>query len=256
MKKTFRYLKDSFSKFKKDALSKVFYDTMKYIFITFIIVLILRFVPLIKEIFLTPFSISVWAFTLICLTLIILSFLLANFQFQKKYNKLHSENQTDELTGLRNYKAKDADLDTLKTEKNSGNEPISLILIDIDNFKKFNEENNYEIADQILAKLGHILNKDSRITDETYRYFRRGDEFLIVAKQTTLGDAQLASERKRKLIQNSTFNINGKDFKITVCCGVTEFNIKEDKQLALNRLSKAIQTAKKKTGKNSTEIFV
>lgn len=251
-----KYLIDSFSKFKKDALSKVLYDTMKYVFITFIVVLILRFVPFVKELLQTQISLSVWVLILTSLTLIILSLLLASFQFQKKFKKLQSENQTDELTGLKNYKAKDSDLTLLESEISSSNEPISLILIDIDDFKKFNEENSYEIADQILAKLGNLLSKDSRITDEVYRYFMRGDEFLIIAKQTTLANAQLASERKRKLIQDSTFNIDGTDFKLTVCCGVTEFNIDEGKEIALERLNKALQTAKKKDGKNSTEIVV
>lgn len=237
-------------------LSKVFYDTMKYIFITFVVVIFLRFVPVIKEILLTEISLSAWSIILMSLALIILSLLLASFQFQKKYKKLQSENQTDELTGLKNYKAKDVDIALLTSERNLANEPISLILIDIDDFKKFNEEHSYKIADKILSKIGHLLNKDSRITDETYRYFMRGDEFLIIAKQTTLANAQIASERKRKLIQDSTFNINGTDFKVTVSCGVTEFNTNENKELALERLNKAIQTAKKKAGKNSTEIVV
>ena len=136
--------------------------------------------------------------------------------FNKRIQKLKAESQIDELSGLKNYKALDIDLQLLENERNTKDEPISLILIDIDNFKKFNEENSYEIADKILAKLGNLLNKDSRITDEAYRYFMRGDEFLVVAKQTTISNAQIASERKRKLIQDSTFSIDGNNFNLSL----------------------------------------
>lgn len=251
-----KYLKDSLLKFKKDALSKIFYDLMKYLFITFVLVFILKYIPIIKEIFKVEFSFSLWLILLISLGLIILTFAVSIFMFNKRIQKLKAESQIDELTGLKNYKALDIDLQLFENERNSKDEPISLILIDIDNFKKFNEENSYEIADKILAKLGNLLNKDSRITDEAYRYFMRGDEFLVVAKQTTISNAQIASERKRKLIQDSTFSIDGNNFNLTVSCGVTEFLKDEPKNQVLERLNQALQNAKKKPNKNNTEILI
>jgi diguanylate cyclase (GGDEF)-like protein len=251
-----KYLKYSLSKFKNDALSKVFYDIMKYTFITLIAFLGLWFIPKAKEALTKQVSLSIWSIILSSLILILLTLLIAYFQFYKKFKKIQSESQIDELTGLKNYKAKNIHLTNLEIERNSSSEPISLILIDIDNFKKFNEKNSYEIADRILAKVGNLLNKDSRITDETYRYFMRGDEFLIIAKQTNIASAKLASERKRELIQDSIFNINEMNFKLTVSCGVTEFNKGETKEIVLERLNKALQAAKKKKGKNSTEILV
>ncbi len=251
-----KYIKDSLLKFKKDALSKIFYDLMKYLFITFGLVFALKYIPFIKEIFIIEFSFSLWQMLLISLGLIILSFAVSTFIFNKKLQELKADSQVDELTGLKNYKALDIDLKFLENERNAKDEPISLILIDIDNFKNFNEENSYEIADKILAKLGNLLNKDSRITDEAYRYFMRGDEFLIVAKQTIISNAQIASERKRKLIQDSTFSIDGKNFNLTVSCGVTEFSKGDSKNEVLEKVNQALQNAKKKPGKNNTEILI
>ena len=162
----------------------------------------------------------------------------------------------DELTGLKNHKALEKDFDNLEKNRENKDEPISIILFDIDDFKKFNDENNYEIADKILTKLGGLLAKDSRITDETYRYFMRGDEFLIIAKQTSLSNAQIAADRKRRLISDSSFEIDGNHFKLTVSCGVTEFNKGELKTNVLDRVNKALQKAKKKQNKNCTEIIV
>ncbi|RBW63423.1 GGDEF domain-containing protein [Tenacibaculum sp. E3R01] len=251
-----KYLKDSFNKFKKDALSKAFYDFIKYLVISVIFVFALQYVPIFKEWLNVKFSISLWLIILASLILVIFSLVLSMNIFSKKLKEIQSQNRIDELTGLKNYKALEIDLATLENERNQKDEPISLILIDVDDFKKFNEENSFEIADKILSKLGNLLNKDSRITDETYRYFMRGDEFLIIAKQTSISNAQLASDRKRKLIQDSTFIVDGDNFRLTVCCGVTEFNKNEKGSDALERLSQAMQNAKKKPKKNNTEILI
>lgn len=251
-----KYLKDSFNKFKKDALSKAFYDSLTYLIFSVIFVFVLQFVPVVKEWLNVEFSFSIWLIVLLSLTLIIFSFILSIIIFNQKLKKIQLENRIDELTGLKNHKALETDLIELYNDRSKQDEPISLILIDVDDFKKFNEENGYEVADKILSKLGNLLNKDSRITDETYRYFMRGDEFLIIAKQTSISNAQLASERKRKLIQDSTFTIDGGSYRLTVCCSVTEFNQKEKSSEVLERLSQALQTAKKKPNKNNTEIII
>ena len=251
-----KYLKDSFNKFKKDALSKAFYDSLKYLIISVVFVFFLQFVPIIKEWLSIEFSLSIWLVLLLSLLLIALSFVLSINIFNKKLNAIQLENQIDELTGLKNYKALEIDLQQLENERKEKDEPISLILIDVDDFKKFNDENSYEIADKILSKLGQLLNKDSRITDETYRYFMRGDEFLIIAKETSVSNAQLASERKRKLIQDSTLIVGHNSYRLTVCCGVTEFNKSERGKEVLERLSQAIQNAKKRPNKNNTQTVV
>ena len=251
-----KYLKDSFKKFKKDALSKAFYDSLKYLLISVVFVFLLQYVPVIKEWLSIEFSLTIWLIILLSLLLTTFSFVLSINIFNKKLNAIQSENQIDELTGLKNYKALERDLEQLESERKEKDEPISLILIDVDDFKKFNDENSYEIADKILSKLGQLLNKDSRITDETYRYFMRGDEFLIIAKETSVSNAQLASERKRKLIQDSTIIVDNNSYRLTVCCGVTEFNRSESREEVLERLSQAIQSAKKIPNKNNTQTVV
>lgn len=251
-----KYLKDSFSKFKKDVLSKVFYDLLKYLFITFILVLILKYVPLAKEKLELEVSNSIWVILIYSLLLIGISLTTSFLLFNKRFKKIQSDSRIDELTGLKNYKALELDMDNLVGNWNSKDEPVSLILLDIDDFKRLNEDNSYEVADKILSKLGNLLTKDSRITDETYRYFMRGDEFLIIARETSISNAQIAAERKRKLIADSTFNIDGKNFNFTVSCGVTEYNQDEIKTEVLERVNLALQRAKKKPNKNCTEIIV
>lgn len=251
-----KYLKNSFSKFKKDVLSKVFYDLLKYLFITFILVIILKYIPIAKEKLEIEASYSIWLILIYSLLLIGISLVTSYLLFNKRFKKMQADSRIDELTGLKNYKALELDIDILASNWNSNEEPVSLILLDIDDFKRFNEDNSYEVADKILSKLGNLLTKDSRITDETYRYFMRGDEFLIIARKTPISNAQIAAERKRKLIADSTFNIDAKNFKFTVSCGVTEYNQGEIKSEVLERVNLALQRAKKKPNKNCTEIIV
>lgn len=251
-----KYLKDSFSKFRKDVLSKVFYDLMKYLFFTFILVVILKFIPIIKVKLDSEISVTIWILLILTLLLIGICFTISFLLFNKRFKKIQANNRIDELTGLKNHKALDLDLENIENNWNSKDAPIALILFDIDDFKKFNEENSYEIADKILSKLGNLLIKDSRITDETYRYFMRGDEFLIIARQTTISNAKIAADRKRKLIEGSSFEIDGKNFKLTASCGVTEYNKNELRTKVLERVNKALQNAKKKPNKNYTEIII
>lgn len=212
--------------------------------------------PIAKEKLELELSITLWVILIYSLVLIGISLTTSYLLFNKRFKKTQADSQIDELTGLKNYKALELDIDNLISNWNSNDEPISFILLDIDDFKKFNEDNSYEVADKILTKLGNLLTKDSRITDETYRYFMRGDEFLIIAKKTSISNAQIAAERKRKLIAESTFNIDGKNFNFTVSCGVTEYNQGELKSEVLERVNQALQSAKKKPNKNCTEIIV
>ena len=251
-----KYIKESFSKFKKDALSKVLYDLMKYLFFTIIFVAILKYIPLIKEKLELEVSLTIWTVIILSLLLVGICFAFSYVLFNTRFKSILAQSRIDELTGLKNHKALERDLDNLEKNRENKEEPVSIILFDIDDFKKFNDENSYEIADKILMKLGSLLAKDSRITDETYRYFTRGDEFLIIARQTSLSNAQIAAERKRRLIADSSFEIDGSHFKLTVSCGVTEFNKGELKADVRDRVNKALQKAKKHQNKNCTEILV
>lgn len=229
---------------------------MKYLFITIILVAILKYTPIIKEKLELEVSLSIWTVIILSLLLVGICFTFSFVLFNNKFKSIQAKSRIDELTGLKNHKALERDLDNLEKGRENKEEPVSIILFDIDDFKKFNDDNSYEVADKILTKLGGLLAKDSRITDETYRYFMRGDEFLIIARQTSLSNAQIAAERKRKLIADSSFEIDGSHFKLTVSCGVTEFNKGEIKTDVLDRVSKALQSAKKKQNKNCTEIIV
>lgn len=249
-----KYIIESFEKFRKDALSKLIYDILKYVLIGIILIQLLKYIPIVKEFLTQKIEVSLWLLISLILTTIFLVFILYYFKFQAVLNELKEQNQFDELTNLKNHKALEERFDLIFN--NSQKLSTSFILMDIDNFKKFNEDFSYDIADIIMAKLGDLLKRDSRITDEVYRYYLKGDEFLIIATETNISNAQVAADRKRQLIQDTNFNINGEIYRLTVSCGVTELLTNDSKELLKDRLNQALKKAKKNQTKNKVEIII
>ncbi len=255
-----KYLIESIEKLKKDALSKLIYDFLKWLIPTLFLFIGTNWLPekfaLVKYIF-TKLEITLYWFVIYSLSLIILSILTVRLVFKKKYKALRTDNFTDELTGLKNHKALKVYLNEKLIESKSNAKSLSLIIIDVDDFKNFNSTVGFNTADKILKKIGELLSNDKRATDETFRQFLRGDEFLVVASETNLHGAFLAAERKRKLIQNAIIGIEGKQFQLTVSCGVTELKKEEDDFTSItDRVIVALNEAKKQVGKNCTKSSI
>lgn len=248
------YIKDSIGKFRKDALSKSIYDLIRALAYTFLATsgitfasIWLHFLDFIRF----PVTIQVFILILVVLSISAITALIINNRFRKKYDALKLDNYTDELTGLKNYKALKTHL--TKLIENRTDVPLSLILMDVDDFKKFNTKTGYQVADLVLKKLGELLGNDKRATDEIFRVFLRGDEFMIIAENTNQNQAFIASERKRELINNHGFEVNGNVYTLTVSCGVTEFISDDDYTSFTDRVNKALNLAKLVKNKNCTK---
>lgn len=248
-------LKQSFRKFKTDALSKVFYDVIKWIVVGLIGLIISDFLKIetINTFFQKTISITVYQIIIFCLLLILSSVVFVSLFYHRNYRRFKEQNQIDELTGLKNHKALEEYFeDRLQYYRKNGGS-MSIILMDIDDFKSFNTKFGYNTADQILGKVGELLGTDKRASDETFRKFSRGDEFLIIANNTPLSGAVQAAERKRILIQNNSFMVDKTPFNLTVSCGVTALKPQEDDYISLtDRVTKALLEAKNLNGKNCT----
>jgi len=253
------YIKNSIQKLKSDALPKIIYDLSKWVILLFLLYLssfIFSKKFSIIQILSTEYLIKFYFLLFYTLLISLINFIFLKKLFNQKYNALKKDNFTDELTGLKNHKAL---YDYFKkaieeTKDDSKIKFMSVIIIDIDNFKDFNTHFGHTKSDQILKKLGQLLNNDKRITDETFRQFLRGDEFVVVVKDTNLADAFKAAERKRVMIENNIFNINDVFYKLTVSCGVTEFKKNDDTvDTFLNRASQALMSAKVTGNKNNTK---
>jgi diguanylate cyclase (GGDEF)-like protein len=131
---------------------------------------------------------------------------------------------------------------------------FSLLMIDVDNFKYFNDRYGHPFGDEILKELANIFNVKTRITDFAARY--GGDEFAIIAPHTNKQDALLLATRIIDLISRRDFTIATKVIdKVTVSIGLATFGEDtNDKDDLLKRADAALYQAKR-LGKNRVCLF-
>ena len=160
------------------------------------------------------------------------------------------KSHTDPLTGLYNRLA----LKTLDKQLKAfpKNYTYSLIMLDIDFFKKINDTYGHLVGDKVLSKLGEIIKSFIRENDVAIRY--GGEEFLIFLPQIEIEDAIKIAERLRKKIENTKLITNGNEIKFTISLGVTEGKAQEDFTSVINRADKALYLAKRR-GRNRVEFI-
>lgn len=98
---------------------------------------------------------------------------------------------------------------------------LSLVMIDIDHFKKLNDTYGHQTGDEVLKRVASILRKTIRTHDLPVRY--GGEEFALLLPETELTGAQSVAERIRKMIEAEIIEYDGKVIKITASFGVAEF---------------------------------
>ena len=135
-------------------------------------------------------------------------------QLKQINNQLHDLSETDELTGLRNRRHFQYAIQSSFSMACSHDQPVSLVMLDVDHFKSFNDEHGHRAGDAVLRTLATILLKHVRPEDQVARY--GGEEFVIILPNT---DAQLGSaiaERLRRVIADHTWPIR----RVTASLGV------------------------------------
>jgi diguanylate cyclase (GGDEF)-like protein len=154
----------------------------------------------------------------------------------------------DPLTEVNNR----AYLNIIKTKIKKISGPATILMIDIDNFKKINDTFGHVVGDKVLKKLAQTLRKNVKIPDEVIRY--GGEEFLIIAYRCDLEEGKSLAERLRRKIEDIKFNKICPKFKITVSIGLSIYEPQEDLLTAIEKADKAMYKAKQK-GKNRVEVF-
>jgi diguanylate cyclase (GGDEF)-like protein len=127
----------------------------------------------------------------------------------------------DGLTGLFTHRAFQTRIEEEILRSARSKIPFSLIMIDIDHFKSYNDTYGHQAGDEVLKAVSRALSENVRDIDFTARY--GGEEFAIIL--TGVGKAQAAdvAEHIRKAIEGRRFAFNGTDTKVTASFGVSEF---------------------------------
>lgn len=155
---------------------------------------------------------------------------------------------TDKLTGAYNRTKFDEIMDREIERFRRYNEPLSMIMFDIDNFKEINDTYGHSIGDYVLQTIADITKETIRKIDYLVRW--GGEEFMIISSETNLEEAHALAERLRRTIECYRFNNVG---KVTVSFGVTEFKEEDTKDTFIKRADDVMYKAKIK-GKNRVEF--
>ena len=145
----------------------------------------------------------------------------------------------DEKTGLYNNKFFETSLDMEIEKAKRGYQKLSIIMIDIDFFKKINDKYGHIKADELLGNLGKVLEKEIRKSDIAARF--GGEEFFVLLPETNLEKSKRFASRLKKAISSDKIL---KKHNLTVSGGITQFKKGDTKKKLKKRVDKALYQAK------------
>ncbi len=163
--------------------------------------------------------------------------------WKKKEEEVFQMAITDYLTGLYNRRYLETILKSAEDKANNRDITFSVIIIDIDNFKKINDTYGHNMGDKVLVAIADVLRNTLRISDIPARW--GGEEFLVFLEQTNHNGAMALAERIRKGVEKT--EVNG--IKVTVSLGVAQHKKGDSYMETIERADMALYDAKK-SGKN------
>lgn len=126
----------------------------------------------------------------------------------------------DGLTGLWNRSYFEARLVSELSLARRARQPLACLMLDLDHFKHINDRHGHPFGDEVLRSIGQLLGEASRNEDVVCRY--GGEEFVILAPNTSAEAAAELAERVRSTIERFTWNCRGQDVKVTCSVGVAD----------------------------------
>lgn len=171
-------------------------------------------------------------------------------QLQQDLEAVRNESLTDPLTTLANRKYLDSSLPKAITDARAGNEHLSLLMTDIDHFKKFNDNYGHLTGDQVLRLVAVAVKQNVKGMDTAARY--GGEEFAILLPNTILRDAMIVAEHIRRavmgkeLMKRSTGEHLG---RVTISIGVATLRPGDTAQTFIERADTCLYAAKR-SGRN------
>jgi len=165
--------------------------------------------------------------------------------------RFEHESLADALTGLFNRRWLDTRLPRMLQRHCRDGLPLSLLLLDIDRFKHFNDTHGHAAGDCALAEVARALTDNLRPVDWAARY--GGEEFVVILPETTLEGAQVAADRLRRKVASLDLSIDGQALPpVTISIGAAQAIVDESANRLLERADAALYRAKE-TGRDRVE---
>ena len=150
----------------------------------------------------------------------------------------------DDLTQLYNSRHFYAQLAREIERSNRYGQPLTILLLDLDNFKTFNDTYGHVEGDHVLSRLGQVVKRCLRETDSAYRY--GGEEFTIILPMTMSDEGIVTAKRIQTELRKEAFSpMLGQEVYVTVSIGLAQYKPKEEMKAFVNRVDQLMYHAKK-----------
>lgn len=164
---------------------------------------------------------------------------LVHTKLQESEQAREQMSKTDPLTGINNRRRIDEFLDEQLDRAKRYKRPFSVIMVDIDGFRKVNESLGHYKGDQILLSFAVVLDNRSRTSDLVGRW--AGEEFLIICPETSIKGAVQKVDNLRSILSECVFGV---DRRITASYGITQFMPEDSIRTLMHRAEQALSRAK------------
>src|SRR3954447_7680967 len=144
-----------------------------------------------------------------------------------------SRSLTDPLTGLPNRREFNTRLEERMAAWNRRREMFSLLLLDVDHFKKLNDRYGHLVGDQVLAEIGRALRSAIRREDAVARY--GGEEFAVLMPATSLEQGVQAAQKVREAVSRIVVNCSGQPITVTISGGLAAIEANERVESLIQR---------------------
>jgi diguanylate cyclase len=170
-------------------------------------------------------------------------------ELETELRRLSDEVSTDQLTQIANRRGLLQAFEAERARAGRDGTGLAIGLLDIDNFKRLNDELGHSAGDEALKALAAVVSKTLRPTDKVARY--GGEEFVVLLPQTPVDEGRQILTRLQRTLSGGLFMHENKQVFVTFSAGVTAYRDDETIETALERADQALYEAKR-AGKNRT----
>ncbi|SMF63911.1 diguanylate cyclase (GGDEF) domain-containing protein [Alteromonadaceae bacterium Bs31] len=167
------------------------------------------------------------------------------------YQQALENSLRDTLTGIGNRSALDAGFAREIKLAQRHKQALSLLVLDIDYFKKINDRHGHRHGDKVLQHVAKTVQHSLRETDQVFRY--GGEEFVALLNNTSLADAQLTAERIRMSVAMTPIELNDEKIFVSISIGVSDLRSDDTSESLFERADKALFKAKQ-AGRNKVML--
>gem|GEM_PF-210059 len=200
--------------------------------------------PLIRPVYYTNIVIVFMA-----LCIISYYFRQASLTAEKRMEELAT---TDLLTAIANRRKMKEMFDGERTRVERSKRGFSVVLSDIDHFKRFNDTYGHDCGDYVLKNVAATLKRTLREQDTIGRW--GGEEFIALLPETTMEQGIQAAERMRKAVEEERFHFGGQDLSVTMTFGISTYDSGDNLELAIKRSDEALYAGKEQ-GRNRAVAY-